>query len=307
LIPVYSGLTQQASTGVLGRMTKYLLLSGGLLCVLTGSACAAQDVDLLTYDPIPQKKESSAPPVDVLPPEVRTYVAPEPAAPLAESQPAAAPPPPVSAAILPPSKPQPPVDVAKPLSVKPTQKKQEAVAKPAPVKSAPPASKVVPTPAVRPVLKVTEPALKPAPAEQAPPAQKEMMKHAGPKAVVVPPPTLNAEIEPLPAEVLHDKAPHRIAVQEKAIIEPPPAPEPSVKVKDPVIQSGDPIRIEVAGEGDLSGWYKVSPEGSIMLPIIGKVRAQGFTHAKLAEILTDTLKDGYLVNPVVTVTGKATP
>ena len=294
-------------------MTKYLLLSGGLLCVLTGTACAAQDVDLLTYDPIPQKKESDAPPVDVLPPEVRIETAP---APVPESAPLAKEPPPVVATppVVPPSKPQPPVEVAKPEAAKPAAKKiesapkkPEAAARLVPDASVPPPPKAALPPSIRPVMKVTEPDLKQDRTGMDSPVKKDTMKHAGPKAVVVPPPTLNADIEPLPAEVLHDAPVQRVAPEAVAKVDPPPAPEPSIKVKDAVIQSGDPIRIEVAGESDLSGWYKVSPEGSVMLPIIGKVRAQGFTHAKLAEILTETLKDGYLVNPVVTVTGKATP
>lgn len=295
--------------------------------MLTGTACASQDVDLLTYDPIPQKKESDAPPVDVLPPEVKPAPVIAPVKKAEKPAPAAAP-------VTPPSRPQPPVEVAKPKpaepaakKVVPPAKKQEAA--PAPVVKSEPKPEVVVTPppaaalpkaaevpAVRPVLKVTEPDLKqdrPDPAARSErPARvekeikKDVMKHAGPKPVVVPPPTLNADIDPVHPDELHDAAPVR-AVQENVKVEPPPAPEASVKVKDAVIQLGDPIKIDVAGESDLSGWYKVSNDGSVVLPIIGKVRAQGFTHAKLAEILTDTLKDGYLVNPVVTVTGKAAP
>ena len=286
--------------------------------MLTGTACAAQDVDLLTYDPIPQKKESDAPPVDVLPPEVKLVPKPAPVAPPVEKieQPA-----PQAVPATPPSRPQPPVEVAKPKPAEPAAKKVDPpVVKPEPkpeVVVTPPPTAALPKaaegPAVRPVLKVTEPDLKQGrpdrterPSRVEKEVKKDVMRHAGPKPVVVPPPTLNADIDPVHPEDLHDKATVR-AVQEEIKVEPPPAPEALVKVKDGVIQLGDPIKIEVAGESDLSGWYKVSNDGSVVLPIIGKVRAQGFTHAKLAEILTDTLKDGYLVNPVVTVTGKAAP
>lgn len=294
--------------------------------MLTGTACAAQDVDLLTYDPIPQKKESDAPPVDVLPPEIKLAPAPAPvAAPPVEkiekSEPAPAP---VGVPVKPPSRAQPPVEIAKPKVVKPAEKKAEPPAKkqePTPAIKAEPKAVITPppaaalpkateTPSVRPVLKVHEPDLKQdrldRPSSVAKDLKQETMKHMGPKPVVVPPPTLNADIEPVHPGELHDTVPTQI-IQEDVKVEPPPAPEASVKVKTSVIALGDPIKIDVAGEADLSGWYKVSEDGSVTVPMIGRVRAQGFTHAKLAEILTQTLKDGYLVNPVVTVTGKATP
>lgn len=313
----------------------------------SGPAYAAGDIDLLSYDPIPQKRESDAPPVEVVSPEIQSM----PAAPVAAAQPEPTPvtstpviedeAPPVvpdkADLKIEPAHAQPPVDVTPQKAERPPVAKKEQpplvhapVKKQAPVKPVkdaakpavvpapqkaeavpPPPAKAVPAPVIRPVMKVTEPAaVKESFKVQADPNKKTIpepapLKQIGPKPVTVPPPTLNAEISPVHPDVL-DHPPVE-QVKKAVLAEPPPAPESFVKMKETVIQNGDPVRIEVEGESDLSGWYKVSDEGAITMPIIGRVRAQGFTHAKLAEILTATLKDGYLVNPQVAVTGKATP
>jgi polysaccharide export outer membrane protein len=66
--------------------------------------------------------------------------------------------------------------------------------------------------------------------------------------------------------------------------------------------TGDELHIAVFGEDNLSGDYKIAPDGNISLPLAGNVRAEGLTVAQLQVAVTDTLKKGYVLAPRVTVT-----
>lgn len=70
--------------------------------------------------------------------------------------------------------------------------------------------------------------------------------------------------------------------------------------RDYVITSGDVLNIKVAGEADLSKPYNVSDEGTIFVPFLQKITANGKTEAELQEELTTKLKT-YIKDPVVTV------
>ncbi len=65
--------------------------------------------------------------------------------------------------------------------------------------------------------------------------------------------------------------------------------------------SGDVLEIRVYQEGDLSGAYRISSEGTIDFPFCGRVQAAGLTSSGLADALTSCLKNGYLKKPQVTV------
>lgn len=64
---------------------------------------------------------------------------------------------------------------------------------------------------------------------------------------------------------------------------------------------GDRLRINVFNEADLSGEFQIDGSGNISFPLIGEVESSGLTLRELEERLAQKLKDGYLVNPRVTL------
>jgi protein involved in polysaccharide export with SLBB domain len=67
----------------------------------------------------------------------------------------------------------------------------------------------------------------------------------------------------------------------------------------------DVLEIVVYGEKDLSGAYRVGPDGSIAMPLIGEVKVGGMTARAAEEIIAAKLADGYLVEPSVTMQVKS--
>jgi polysaccharide export outer membrane protein len=65
--------------------------------------------------------------------------------------------------------------------------------------------------------------------------------------------------------------------------------------------SGDLLEIRVYQEVDLSGPYRLSPEGTIDFPLCGKVSLSGMTSAQAADALSGCLKARYIKKPDVTV------
>jgi len=65
------------------------------------------------------------------------------------------------------------------------------------------------------------------------------------------------------------------------------------------LDAGDRLRIVVFGQEGLTNTYAVDAGGSITMPLIGSVRAQGHTPAELAASVTARLKNGYLREPHV--------
>jgi polysaccharide biosynthesis/export protein VpsN len=65
--------------------------------------------------------------------------------------------------------------------------------------------------------------------------------------------------------------------------------------------SGDKIKVTVYGEPDLSGEFEIDGTGSISLPLIGEVRAAGLGLREIEEAIKNALRDGYLVDPRVSV------
>ncbi|UDF05058.1 polysaccharide biosynthesis/export family protein [Asticcacaulis sp. AND118] len=63
--------------------------------------------------------------------------------------------------------------------------------------------------------------------------------------------------------------------------------------------SGDKVRVTVYGEPDLSGEFAVDGTGSVSIPLIGEVSAQGLTVADFRAAVENKFKDGYLLNPRV--------
>ena len=66
--------------------------------------------------------------------------------------------------------------------------------------------------------------------------------------------------------------------------------------------AGDVISIRVFSEEDLSfEQIRLSDAATVPYPFLGEVRAKGRTPVELEQLITTGLKDGYLINPRVTV------
>jgi len=68
-----------------------------------------------------------------------------------------------------------------------------------------------------------------------------------------------------------------------------------------LLGAGDTLRITVFGEADLSGTYKVADTGSVVMPLVGEVPAQGLTVPELQRRLTERLGARAVKSPDVTV------
>jgi polysaccharide export outer membrane protein len=62
---------------------------------------------------------------------------------------------------------------------------------------------------------------------------------------------------------------------------------------------GDQVALTVYGETDLSRNYAINPNGTIDVPLIGTVKAQGRTIGEVSAEIRQRLSDGYLRNPSV--------
>ncbi|RQD67750.1 MAG: polysaccharide export protein [Desulfonatronovibrio sp. MSAO_Bac4] len=65
--------------------------------------------------------------------------------------------------------------------------------------------------------------------------------------------------------------------------------------------SGDRVKVTVFGEEDLSGEFQVDGSGYISLPLIGELRVRGLNLRDTEKLLVDTLADGYLVDPRISL------
>lgn len=68
-----------------------------------------------------------------------------------------------------------------------------------------------------------------------------------------------------------------------------------------VLGPGDKLRLNVFGEADLSGEFTIDGQGTIRLPLIGQVRAAGYTPPQLEAVIGSALSQGYLKSPRVAV------
>ncbi|HXN41395.1 MAG TPA: polysaccharide biosynthesis/export family protein [Myxococcaceae bacterium] len=64
---------------------------------------------------------------------------------------------------------------------------------------------------------------------------------------------------------------------------------------------GDLVEVRVFQEADLSGTYRLSPEGTVDYPLCGKVSLMGMTSSQASDVLTTCLAKGYLRKPQVSV------
>ena len=64
---------------------------------------------------------------------------------------------------------------------------------------------------------------------------------------------------------------------------------------------GDKLHITVYGEDDLSGAYQIDGIGMVRLPLVGYLRAAGFTAPALENAIAGALAQGFLKSPRVNV------
>jgi polysaccharide export outer membrane protein len=85
------------------------------------------------------------------------------------------------------------------------------------------------------------------------------------------------------------------------VVAEPEPPPPSLVVT--YMQTGDRLTVTVYNEPLLTGVYDVTPSGTIVMPLIGSVRAVGRTPSELARIIAARYSRGkFLQEPQVTVT-----
>jgi polysaccharide biosynthesis/export protein len=85
-----------------------------------------------------------------------------------------------------------------------------------------------------------------------------------------------------------------------ASVDNPPKSAPGVRPESYVIGAEDVISVYVWKEPDMSKSVPVRPDGMISLPLIGEVKAAGYTPVQLQDVLADTMKK-YVSEPQVTV------
>ncbi|MCB2053242.1 MAG: polysaccharide export protein [Geminicoccaceae bacterium] len=67
------------------------------------------------------------------------------------------------------------------------------------------------------------------------------------------------------------------------------------------LAAGDRLRINVFRHEDLSGEFEVDGNGNFAMPLIGEVQAFGLSSRALEKRIEDQLKQGYLVDPQVSI------
>jgi polysaccharide biosynthesis/export protein len=70
-----------------------------------------------------------------------------------------------------------------------------------------------------------------------------------------------------------------------------------------LLGAGDSLRITVFGEPDLSGTFKISDNGALVMPLVGQVSAQGLSVPELQKRLVGQLKDMTVLTAVAIAGG----
>ena len=83
----------------------------------------------------------------------------------------------------------------------------------------------------------------------------------------------------------------------------PPAPKEREEEREDAARlgPGDVFDLRVFGQEELSGTHRVSPRGTILVPLIGSVSVVGLMPPEVAGLVAERLRDGYLREPHVTV------
>jgi polysaccharide export outer membrane protein len=82
---------------------------------------------------------------------------------------------------------------------------------------------------------------------------------------------------------------------------PPPPMLPVDNQSDTALGPGDVFNVDVFGEKELSGKFRVAADGTIDYPFAGRLKVAGLTPPRVASLLREKLADGYLKDPNVSV------
>lgn len=67
------------------------------------------------------------------------------------------------------------------------------------------------------------------------------------------------------------------------------------------LDTGDRLRVVVFRHEDLSGEFEIDGSGTFAMPLIGSVNAGGLSTRQLEETIAEKLRDGYLVDPQISI------
>ena len=70
---------------------------------------------------------------------------------------------------------------------------------------------------------------------------------------------------------------------------------------DDTLRADDVLEIRVVGESEMSGEYRVGPDGSIQFPYAGKLQIAGLRINDVHDLITSRLRQEYLRNPQVAI------
>lgn len=68
-----------------------------------------------------------------------------------------------------------------------------------------------------------------------------------------------------------------------------------------MIGPGDVFEVHVYQEKELSGTYRVAPDGNIDFPLIGLLKVDGLTPGQVADLIRGGLREGFIRDPNVNV------
>lgn len=82
-----------------------------------------------------------------------------------------------------------------------------------------------------------------------------------------------------------------------------PTPVVATSASEPEERLGvdDVFEVRVYGDPELSGLYRVTSEGNIDFPYVGRLAVANHSSSEVQSLITEKLRDGYLRNPQVTV------
>lgn len=79
------------------------------------------------------------------------------------------------------------------------------------------------------------------------------------------------------------------------------SPAAAQEISERLLLANDTVDVKVFQEPDLDSKTTISKDGKVALPLIGQVSVAGLTTAEAARQIALKYKDGYLVNPSVTI------
>ena len=97
-----------------------------------------------------------------------------------------------------------------------------------------------------------------------------------------------------PAVAVSEAAAKETAAKETASGTAPAKPAPSTgtsSAKRYIIGPLDELEVKVWNSQNLSGFFPVSPDGMIAMPLIGRIKADGLTEEQLTQVIRDKLAE----------------